>query len=219
VSALEDATLTETEMKVALLRKWHAATKDIEAIEKGSENTFHHYRYAGIEEIVNGTREHLLQHGLLVLAGLAKTSERGRQTSQGESTVTTVELVFSIFDIETGFSFELHWAGRGDDPADKGVSKALTDARKTFLIQQLNIARGDDTEGDPSTDERSYGNAGNASEMVNMVADAKGLSDASLNRVLVAAGLPAAQKPFGAFTRIPREVEALVREELQKARA
>jgi DNA-binding CsgD family transcriptional regulator len=49
MSALEEPTLTEAEMKVALLRKLHAATKDIEAIEKASENTFHHYRYAGIE--------------------------------------------------------------------------------------------------------------------------------------------------------------------------
>jgi hypothetical protein len=215
MSAVAEVVLSEPEMKVALLRKLHAATKDIKAVEKASENAFHHYRYAGIEEIVNGTRDHLLEHGLLVLAGLAKTSERGRQTNQGESTVTTVELVFSIFDIETGFSFELHWAGRGDDPADKGVSKALTDARKTFLIQQLNIARGDDTEGDSSTDERSY----KAGDTVNMVADVKGLSDASLNRILVAAGQAAAPKPFGAFTRIPRDVEALVREEIQKARA
>jgi hypothetical protein len=207
MSALEEPTLTEAEMKVALLRKLHAATRDIEAIEKASENAFHHYRYAGIEEIVNGTRDHLLAHDLIVLAGQSQTSERQRQT--------TIELAFSIFDVETGYALELPWIGRGDDPADKGVSKALTDARKTFLIQQLNIARGDDTESDSSTDERSYSGGG---ETANMIADAKGLTDAKLNRALVAVGLPASQKPFGAFTRVPRDVEAPLRAELEKLR-
>jgi hypothetical protein len=215
MSALEEPTLTEAEMKVALLRKLHAATRDIEAIEKASENAFHHYRYAGIEEIVNGTRDHLLAHDLIVLAGQSQTSERQRQTNQGESVVTTIELAFSIFDVETGYALELPWIGRGDDPADKGVSKALTDARKTFLIQQLNIARGDDTESDSSTDERSYSGGG---ETANMIADAKGLTDAKLNRALVAVGLPASQKPFGAFTRVPRDVEAPLRAELEKLR-
>jgi hypothetical protein len=51
-----------------------------------------------------------------------------------------------------------------------------------------------------------------------MIADAKGLSDAKLNRALVAVGLPAAQKPFGSYTRVPREVEAPLRAELEKLR-
>lgn len=212
MTAIDELTLSHIEMKVALLTKLHAATKAIGAIEKGSENTFHHYKYASIEDIVTGTREQLLEHGLLILAGKSAHEERMRQTNQGESTVTTVELTFSIFDIETGYSLELAWMGRGDDPADKGVAKAMTDARKTFLVQQLNIARGDDTEADPSTDERSGYRS--TSGTVNMVADAKSLSDAQLNRALVALGLPAAQKPFGAFTRIPAELEDAMRTEL-----
>jgi hypothetical protein len=214
MTAVADVELTEAEMLVALLRKLHAATKDIGAIEKGSENTFHHYHYAGIEDIVNGTREHLLAHDLIVLAAAGQMDERQRQTNQGEATVTTVTLDFQIYDIETGFSLRLPWSGRGEDPADKGVSKALTDARKTFLIQQLNIARGDDTEADESTDQRSFSGGG-----VNMIADAKGLPDDKLNRALVAVGLPAQAKPFGAFTRIPPDAVEPLREELQKLRA
>lgn len=206
---------TEAEMLVALLGKIAAATKDIEAIEKSGQNTFHKYRYASIEDIVNGTREHLLDHGLVVLAGHQTLDERQRQTSQGEATVTTVQLTFRIFDVETGFAIELPWIGRGEDPADKGIAKALTDARKTFLVQQLNIARGDDTEADESTDQRSYGDGSNT---VNMIADAKGLSDDKLNRALVAVGMPAQAKPFGAFTRVPAEAVDALREELQKLR-
>lgn len=213
VETLPGPALTEAEMLVTLLRKLHAATKEIGTIEKGSENAFHHYRYAGIEDIVNGTREHLLNHDLIVLAAAEQMDERQRQTNQGEATVTTVTLYFRIYDIETGYSLQLPWSGRGEDPADKGISKALTDARKTFLIQQLNIARGDDNEADPATDERS-----SVSGTVNMIADAKGLSDEKLNRALVAVGLPATAKPFGSFTRIPSELADQLRDELSKLR-
>lgn len=210
--------LTEAEMTVRLLAKIAEAQKAMETIEKGDENKFHHYRYAGIEAIVNGTREHLLEHGLVVLAGQTQLDDEERETNQGRSAVTTVRLNFRIYDVETGYAIELPWSGRGDDPADKGVSKALTDARKTFLIQQFNLARGDDTEADDATDQRTWSGGGNQGGTVNMIADAKGLSDDKLNRALVAVGLPAAQKPFGSFTRVPPEAAEALREELQKLR-
>jgi hypothetical protein len=216
MSALAEAPLEEQlEHAPNLLLKLIAVQAAIGPIEKDSENTFHHYKYASIEGIVTATREELIKQKVLILAGEESTDERQRQTNQGEATVTTVHLNYTIIDAETGEKLVIPWLGRGEDPADKGVSKALTDARKTFLIQQLNIARGDDTEGDPTTDERSHGQ----SDTVNLVADAKGLRDDALNRVLVAAGLPASQKPFGAFTRIPASVAGQVRAELQKLRA
>lgn len=201
------------DLKARLLTKLAAAQAAIGVIEKDKRNEFHRYDYASIEAIVLGTREHLLEHGVIVLAGHRELSERTRETNSGPATVTTVRLTFSIFDVETGFALDVDWAGRGEDPADKGIAKALTDARKTFLIQQLNLARGDDTEADPSTDERSSANG-----TVNMVSEAKGLSDAKLNQALVAVGLPASQKPFGSFVRIPKDAVEPIRAELAKAR-
>jgi hypothetical protein len=92
-------------------------------------------------------------------------------------------------DAETGEALEIPWVGRGEDPADKGVSKALTDARKTFLIQQLNLQRGDDTEADEK--HRPAPRAGRQSSptgSVNMSDDAKGLTNAQLNAALVSPG-------------------------------
>lgn len=198
-----------------LLQKLLAVQKEIGPVEKDSENSFHHYKYVSIEGIVTATREALLRQGILILAGEETTDERQRQTNQGEATVTTVHLNYTIIDVDSGEKLVIPWLGRGEDPADKGVSKALTDARKTFLIQQLNIARGDDTEADPTTDERSSNSSGGSA---NLIADAKGLRDDDLNRVLVAAGLPAAQKPFGAFARIPAAVADEVRANLLKAK-
>jgi hypothetical protein len=195
-----------------LLQKLLAVQKAIGPVGKDSENNFHHYKYVSIEGVVTATRDALIEHGILILAGEDSIGERQRQTNQGEATVTTVHLNYTIIDVDSGEKLVIPWLGRGEDPADKGVSKALTDARKTFLIQQLNIARGDDTEADASTDERSHG----SSDTVNLIAEAKGLRDDALNRVLVAAGLPAAQKPFGSFARIPNAAADQVRADLHK---
>jgi hypothetical protein len=213
VSALAETPLEEQlDEAPSLLLKLLAVQAAVDRVEKDSENTFHHYKYTSIEGVVQATRDALIEQKVLIFAGEESTQDRQRQTNQGEATVTTVHLTYTIVDAESGEKLVIPWLGRGEDPADKGVSKALTDARKTFLIQQLNLIRGDDTEADASTDERSYG----ASDTVNLIAEAKGLRDDALNRVLVAAGLPAAQKPFGSFARIPNAAADRVRADLQK---
>lgn len=215
MSALAEAPLEEQlEHAPNLLLKLIAVQAAIGTVEKDSENKFHHYSYVSIEGIVLATRDALIAQKILILASEDSTEERQRQTTQGEATVTTVHLNYTIIDAESGEKLVIPWLGRGEDPADKGVSKALTDARKTFLIQQLNIARGDDTEADDATDQRSAANA----SYVSLIADAKGLSDQQLNHALVAAGLPASPKPFGAFARVPTEASATLRAALQEQR-
>jgi hypothetical protein len=219
VTALAEAPLEEQLAQAPnLLLKLIAVQAAVGTVEKDGENTFHHYSYVSIEGIVLATRDALIAQKILILASEESTDERQRQTREGEATVTTVHLNYTIIDAETGEKLVIPWLGRGEDAADKGVSKALTDARKTFLIQQLNIARGDDTEADDSTDRRGSGSGSGGGGAVNMIADAKGLSDAQLNHVLVSLNLPAAQKPFGAFTRIPAELEGDARAKLQELR-
>jgi len=151
-----------------------------------------------------------------VLAGEAVTDERPRMTKGGtETSITTVHLAFTFMDADTGETIELPWLGRGEDPMDKGVGKALTNALKTFLRQQLLLPWGDDPEADTGSDER----AGNGSDSVNLIEQARGLSNAALNAALVKAGLPAQQAPFGAFMRIPSEAAANVRAALEEQRS
>jgi hypothetical protein len=87
---------------------------------------------------------------------------------------------------------------------DKGVGKALTNAIKTFLRQQFLLPWAQD---DPEADEGSDARAGGRSDgpVANLIEQARGLSNAQLNAVLVKAGLSAQQAPFGAFMRIPAE--------------
>jgi hypothetical protein len=199
----------------SLFQKLAAAAKEIGTVEKDKRNTFHKYDYASIEAIADATRDVLLAHGILVLAGEEETDDRQRQTNQGEATVTTIKLTFRLVDVDTGESLSIPWIGRGEDPADKGVAKALTDARKTFLIQQFNLVRGEDTEADESTDQRTAAPKGT----VNLSDLAKGMTNAQLNAALVAAGLSAAEKPWGTFMRIPTESAEAVKTMLSRERA
>jgi hypothetical protein len=202
------------EIAPSLLRKICDAAEAVGVIEKDKRNAFHKYDYASIEAIAEATGKELLARGVLLLAGEDETSDRQRQTSQGEATVTTVRLTFRFVDVDTGESLSIPWVGRGEDPADKGVSKALTDARKTFLIQQLNLVRGDDTEADAKTDNRGYGSPSG----VNMTEAARGLTNAQLKRALVTAGLPEAEKPWVAYMNVPPAHTDALREALNRER-
>jgi hypothetical protein len=176
----------------SLHQKLLAAIKAVGVVEKDGRNAFHKYSYSSIEAIVAATEDALAEQGLLIIAGQETISDRQRQTNQGESTVTTIELAFQIIDTETGQRLEIPWAGRGEDPADKG------------------------------TDQRSssgYGGTQSQANHVDLNAEAKGMSNAQLNAILVSAGLPASEKPWGSFFRIPRAHEAAVREAIARERA
>jgi hypothetical protein len=174
-------------------------------IPKAGYNSAQRYHFASAEDLIGAIREKLLARNVLVLAYEHHTDERMRTTSGGgESAVTTVHLVFLLVAADTGERIELMWPGRGEDPMDKGIGKALTNAIKTFLRQQFLLPWGDDPEADEGTDARAGGNT------TNLIEQARGLSNAQLNAVLVKAGLSAQEKPFGAFTRIPSEKASAV---------
>lgn len=212
MTAVEEPTPEAPELNGNLLlaQKLVEVAGAAEEIPKRGYNRAQDYHFPKAEDVVLMVRRELLERKVLLLAGEASTEERIRQTKGGsETAITTVHLMFVFLDAETGARIELPWPGRGEDPMDKGISKALTGALKTFLRQQLLLTWGDDAEADESTDARASG-----SETVNLIADAKGKTDAELNAVLVESGLPAQQKPFGAFTRIPAEVAEAVRAKL-----
>jgi hypothetical protein len=173
-----------------LLRKLCEAAQAVGPVDKDKRNEFHHYDYASAEAVLNATREELLSRGVLVIGAEVKVEERLRATTNaGETAITTVHLLFSVFDADTGERLEIPWLGRGEDPMDKGVSKALTSAKKTFLRELLSLPYGqDDPEADTGSDQRAYGQP-----TVNLVAEAKGLRDEQLNQILVANGLDARQ--------------------------
>jgi hypothetical protein len=131
-------------------------TATVEGVTKDGRNTFHGYDYTTAETILRAIRDPLAENGLALMPSLDSIEERTIKTAKGgESTITTVWVTFKLVDSETGQEAEMRWAGQGDDPADKGLGKAYTNAIKTFLREQFLLPQGDDPEADKRTDERA----------------------------------------------------------------
>jgi hypothetical protein len=159
----------------SLARKLVDVALEVEGIPKDGYNNAQSYAFVSADGLLAVIRRKLLERGVLVLAGEAQTEERPRQTSRGgETSITTVHLLFTFMDADSGATIELR-AGR----ATGGTTDSAT---------------------------------------VNLIEQARGLPNASLNAALVAAGLPANEKPFGAFLRIPSEHATAVREALEAER-
>ena len=202
--------------RAALARKLVEVALEVESIEKTGFNRAQNYAFATAETMLTDLRAPLLARGILVLAGEDHIEERIRHTSGGtETAVTTVHLTYTLLDSETGAFIELQWLGRGEDPMDKGVAKALTNAEKTFLRKQFMLPWAQD---DPEADEGSDARAGRSDGTVNLASQisGSGLTDTKLNEILVGAGLAAQSKPFATFMRIPaakaEEITAAIEE-------
>lgn len=184
---------------------------DIGAIEKDGYNQAQRYAFTSADNVVGQIRRKLFEKRVLLLGSEGSTEQRLRPTKQGgETAITTVHVDFIFVDGDTGERIELRWPGQGEDPMDKGIGKALTNALKLFLRQQFLIPWGnDDIEADTGSDERAHGQT--MGSTVDLLAKARGLSNAQLNEALVAGGLPAQQgSPFATFMRIPAENAAAV---------
>lgn len=219
MSAAPELRAVEPPASARLAQKLIAIATDIGAIDKDGYNQAQRYAFTSADHVVGQIRLKLFEQGVLLLATEENTEERLRSTAKGgETAITTVHLTFVFVDSDTGERIELNWPGRGEDPMDKGVGKALTNALKTFLRQQFLIPWGnDDPEADEGSDHRAGAQTGNA---VDLLGKARGLSNAQLNEALVAGGLPAQQgNPFATFMRIPAENAAAVEAHLDGLRA
>ena len=143
-------------VKTGLYAKLAEVTAELGYVTKDGKNDFQNYRYTSAEALLAAVRGPLSARGVVLMPSLTALSEREYTTSKGKaSIITTAHVRFTLVDGETGEKHECEWAGQGDDPADKGLGKAYTNAIKTFLREQFLIPQGDDPEADRSTDERS----------------------------------------------------------------
>jgi hypothetical protein len=109
-------------------------------VEKKGENTFHHYRYARIEEIMGAVNAALSKHGIIVFQS---ECERGF-LDKGAVVYVTYEFtiwhssgqVWPKVERSTGQSRTRDSKGGYDD---KSILKCHTQARKAFLMSTFQI--------------------------------------------------------------------------------
>ena len=138
---------------MTIAAKLVAVMGELPGIEKSKHAGGVTYAYRGIEEITAELKPLLVKHGVVItpfatLVSVVPLPEKG---SNNNWTRTTIQVNYEISGDDTEETIVAGTIGVGDDNADKGVNKAMTQAFKYLLLQTFCIA-------DPSDDGDSIPN-------------------------------------------------------------
>jgi hypothetical protein len=119
--------------------------KDLGAIGKDRENSFHKYNFRGIDDVYNAVHEVLVSHGVFTVPVVHEHtfSEHGKM-------MHVLAKIAYYFYASDGSSFQAVVLGEGADSGDKSANKAMAAAHKYALIQVFSIPTKDakDSEND-----------------------------------------------------------------------
>ncbi len=124
-------------------------------VAKRGRNEFHKYDYATEADISGAVRDHMAERSLMLIPSVEKTEWRKIPGKNGEQSICTLTVRFSVMDGESGEKLEFVALGEGQDSGDKATYKAMTGALKYALLKLFMISTGDDPEGDEGTDEHN----------------------------------------------------------------
>lgn len=128
-----------------------AVMQDVTSVGKEDFNSFHKFNFRGIDLILNKVGPALRKHGVIVVPELRDLVSRDVTTSKDKSTREVTVTVAYTFHGPDGDAICSVVPGEAQDSGDKAVSKAMSVAFRTALIQTLSIPTQD---GDP--DAQSY---------------------------------------------------------------
>lgn len=138
---------------VALLTKLHAVAEAVDYFEKRGYNKHQSYNYVQAVDVVGKMREALLSRKVIVLPGASSAQHLPYAGNSNKAAfLTTVDLSYTFYDIETGQSLNVPWVGVGvDTGGDKGIYKAFTGGLKYMLTTTFLVPSSDDPERDQLT--------------------------------------------------------------------
>lgn len=121
---------------------------DVKSVAKDGTNSFHNYKFASDAAILTAVRVAMIKHKLVAIPS--------QELIERVGDLTTIKVVYTIIDAETGYMSQATVFGQGQDKGDKGAYKAATGAEKYFLLKALMIPTQDDPENEapPARTER-----------------------------------------------------------------
>lgn len=135
-----------------ILAALHEVMQNVSYVHKGSENTFHHYKYASEGELLTALRPAMIEAGLILIPSVLCASgidEHGNIFVQVEYTLAHKDGEIWPEKIRAhGAGGDKNKSGVGD----KGLYKAITGANKYLLFKLFQIETGDDPERDSAND-------------------------------------------------------------------
>jgi len=151
----------------ALVVKLANILGEVGKVPKSGHNSFHNYDYVTENDLVYAVRGKLAAAGIFIFTSVESqevrmivdeaTNQQTGAVTKKTSALTTVSLLHTFVDAETGQRFSVKSQGQGSDVGDKGGYKAITGAMKYFIYKNFLIPTGDDPEADERTDQRHAG--------------------------------------------------------------
>ena len=118
-----------------LARKMVEVARAVGGLKKDGYNAHHKYKFVSHDSVVNAVRNALADNGVNFSPSVLDVQQNGKSY--------LVQIEFTFTDSETGESEKSLWFGEGQDAQDKGLYKALTQAKKTFLLNRFLIPTGE----------------------------------------------------------------------------
>jgi ERF superfamily len=129
-----------------------AAKAEMSPVGKDSVNDQQHFRFRGVDAVVNAAAQALNRHGVILVPVLLKAKYGTVEVGQKRTLMANVR-VRVRYEVTgpRGDHFDVVVPGEAMDSGDKGVAKAMSVAYRIALIQSLNLPTGD-----PEVDATSY---------------------------------------------------------------
>ena len=126
---------------------------DVQAVRKDSKNQAQKFNFRGIDAVMNAVGPALRKHGLTILPEDVEVHRSNGTTANGKQTAEVViKVTYRIYG-PSGDSIHGKVAAEAMDFGDKAVTKAMSVAYRTFLLQALTIPT-DDPDPDGESFER-----------------------------------------------------------------
>lgn len=125
--------------RVTIIEALAAVMADVRSVGKADKNDFHKFMYRGIDRVLNEVGPALRTHGVVVVPELRDLASRDVTTSKDKSTREVTVTVAYTFHGPDGDSLTCVVPGEAQDSGDKAVSKAMSVAFRTALIQTLSL--------------------------------------------------------------------------------
>lgn len=140
-----------------IAKKLLAVMAECAYVAKNGLNSFHKYKYATAEDVLQKVNEALTKNKIVCVA-VPELIEFTDVTNLKGNTehLATVRVEISLIDSDSGEEVKIYGIGSGQDAGDKAVMKAQTAATKYAYMLSFCIATGDDPEADSKTDENNY---------------------------------------------------------------
>jgi ERF superfamily len=143
-------------------------TAHVSRIPKRGFNPEQKYNFVAHSDVLDSIRPALAAEGVQFRSKITRTDADAETKGDGSIRTTGGGMIWRMWRVEVEFTLACWnddkrceqvtagWPGYAQDYSDKGASKALTSAIKTFLIQQFLVSTGDDPD-EPTTDNTGGG--------------------------------------------------------------